>query len=123
MPISDGNIWDEYDKVVEGKEELGSGMCSTVTKARVKGAGEDSEIFFVKRINEEIMWTADNELPGLELAGNYPGVVKCHKIFDRRELKDAEDKSVYFVLEMVSGGYLEGWLQNNHKSGEYLSMD
>jgi hypothetical protein len=70
-------------------------MCSTVTKARKKGAGIGGEIYFVKKITE--MWSADNEIIGLRKAGNHPGVVKCHKIFDRRAC-DSDDQSVHFVL-------------------------
>ena len=109
--------------MVNEGEELGSGMCSTVTKAKVKGAGEDAEIFFIKRIAGEMIWTADNELPGLELAGNYPGVVKCYKIYDNRGHADEKEHAVSFVLELVEGGYLEGWLQQNHADGTYLSKD
>jgi hypothetical protein len=76
VKVSDGNIWDEYEPVQAYEDEdLGSGMCSTVTKARLKGTGEDGQIFFVKKCSEEMIWTADNEAPGLEVAGNVPGVV------------------------------------------------
>ena len=68
-----------------------------------------------------MIWTADNELPALELAGNYPGIVKCYKIFDSRP-KDGEEGVVHFVLELIEGGFLEGWLQENHKKGNYLSL-
>jgi len=97
-------------------------MCSKVTKARLKGAAADSEVFFIKQIHKEMIWTADNEKPGLELAGNYPGVVKCHKIFDDREEK-GEDGVCTFVLQMVDGGYMEGYLQKLHKTGEYLGLE
>jgi hypothetical protein len=112
VPISTGNIWDEYDPITEGKEELGSGMCSKVTKARKKGvvAGSpEDEIYFIKQIHKEMAWTADNEKPGLELAGNYKGVVKCYKIFDDREEK-GEEGSCFFVLQLIDGGYIEGHL-------------
>ena len=36
VPISTGDIWEEYDPVKEGNDELGSGMCSKVTKATKK---------------------------------------------------------------------------------------
>ena len=53
-----------------------------------------------------MIWTADNEAPGLEAAGNVPGVVQCYKIYDRRGKKYEKNPSVYFVLEMMEGGYL-----------------
>ena len=96
-------------------------MCSTTTKAKLKGSGPDGEEFFIKTIsNEEIMWTADNEAKALELAGNMPGIVKCYKIFDRRHL-EGKEKYVAFVLKFAEGGYLEGWCTNTHKDGTYSS--
>ena len=116
VPVSHGDIWEEYEAIVKEGEELGSGMCSTVTKARKKSEGPDGEEYFIKTINnEEIMWTADNEAAGLELAGNIPGCVRCYKIYDRRQVEGP--KSCIFVLKFVESGYLQGWLSNNNKDG------
>ena len=86
------NFWDDYDPVVKEGEDLGAGMCSSVTKARLKSDGPDGKEIFLKRIhNKDLMWTAENEMAGLELAGNIPGVVKCFRIYDRRDAEEEKD--------------------------------
>ena len=121
VPISHGDIWEEYEPCKTEGEDLGSGMCSVVTKARKKSEGADGEEYFIKTIaNGDLMWTADNEAKSLELAGNMPGVVKCYKIYDRRHL-EGKDKCCIFVLKFEDGGYLEGYCTDNHKDGTHLS--
>ena len=123
VPVSTGDIWQEYDPITTEGEILGQGMCSTVTKARKKSEGPTGQEYFIKTIAADgMMWSADNERTGLELAGNLPGVVKCYKIYDRRHVQDGE-KSCIFVLKYEESGYLESWLTENNKDGTYLSKE
>jgi len=77
VPISQGNIWDEYTPMVY--EELVAGFWSTTSKAKKNNEGLDGQEYFIKTISDSNhMWTARNECEALELAGNMPGVIKCH---------------------------------------------